>query len=112
MDEKAKHIMTTLILCTPNEGTRLRIWCLVPSRNPTILILQTEKGCQHNYQALGISLLFISRLAVGRYLMCKNVCLLGLSILSIRKEGRASVVICVCVYGMPARPRLRALTAP
>ena len=30
--------------------------------------------------------------------MCKNVCLLGFAILSIRKEGRASVVICVCVY--------------
>ena len=29
---------------------------------------------------------------------CKNVCLLGFAILSIRKEGRASVVICVCVY--------------
>ena len=30
--------------------------------------------------------------------MCKNVCLLGFAILSIRKQGRASVVICVCVY--------------
>ena len=28
----------------------------------------------------------------------KNVCLFGFAFLSIRKEGRASVVICVCVY--------------
>ena len=43
---------------------------------------------------------------------CKNVCLLGFALLSIRKEGRVSVVICVCVYwrGMASRlGRARAL---
>ena len=40
---------------------------------------------------------------------CKNVCLLGFAVLSIRKEGRASVVICVCIYwhGMAIGSSLR-----
>ena len=37
---------------------------------------------------------------------CKNVCLLGFAILSIRKEGRASVIICVCVYWRGTATRL------